>query len=77
MWEAEEGIFEQFEATELDEWTPKTPASTDFSWDATCWVPDISCSEFRDEEIGVPGLKRVSVVDTSQSTDESNAGACW
>ena len=50
MWEAREGIFEKFEVTELETFTPSTPPQVVFDWDDCGFTaPDINCSEFKKE----------------------------
>ena len=40
----------EFDVTELEEFTPKTPVNTEFPWDHCGFEPPaIDCSEFKDE----------------------------
>ena len=73
-------MFTRFEVTELEEFTPRTPPSTDFTWNQTCvqaWKPTTDCSEFLIEPIGRPHIDHTSVYDPTKSVYEEPMGACW
>lgn len=76
-WEYEEGMFTNFEVTELETFSPRTPIAIDFNWDATCWKPTTDCSEFLEEPIGRPGTDRTNVLDPTDNVFEAPIGSCW
>lgn len=78
MWEYQEGMITEFNVTELEEFTPKTPPATTFSWDATCWKPTYNClDDFTKESWGSEWTDRTSVLDPTLSTYEVPVGICY
>ena len=73
-------MFTRFEVTELEEFTPRTPPQTEFTWEQTCveaWTPTTDCSEFLVEQIGRGHIEVTSVYDPTKSVLEEPMGSCW
>ena len=73
-------MFTRFEVTELEEFTPRTPPQTEFTWEQTCveaWTPTTDCSEFLVEQIGRGHIEVTSVYDPTKSVYEEPMGSCW
>lgn len=80
QWEYAEGMFTRFDVTELEEFTPRTPPQTEFSWEKTCidaWKPTTDCSEFEIEQIGRGHIEVTSVYDPTKLLYEQPMGSCW
>ena len=73
-------MFTRFDVTELEEFTPKTPPQTKFSWEQTCvdaWKPSTDCSQFEVEQIGREHIEVTSVYDPNKILNYHPKGACW
>ena len=76
-WEWEEGLYTNFEVTELDEFTPREPPSVNLPWDSDCWRPTLTCADFWQEHIGGEQESRVSTTNADKSTYENLQGSCY
>jgi len=76
-WEKQQGHFTKFEVSELESFEPRTPPTVTFAWDGCGYsAPDIDCSEFKIEDLGL-GWTPIDVNGTTKDDALVYQGSCF